>query len=483
MWNFLVESWYFLLPPLALLVALAASAHAVLNKRETVSAIAWVGLIWLAPFLGTLAYVMFGVNRISRRAARLRRFTPASDSQIRRFGAGDEEIDAVLGPQHQHLRPLISYIGGVTDKPLLPSGRVRPLFCGEEAFPPMLEAIESAESTIGLMTYIFDNDRAGDQFVTALTAAASRGVDVKVLIDSVGQWYSSSSVLPRLREGGVDCASFLPTVVPWLLRYTNLRNHRKVLVVDGKRGFTGGMNIREGNYLQLETKHPIRDLHFEVQGPVVEHLRETFAVDWEFATQEHLEDSRWFPQIEPAGDTLARGISEGPDEDFDKMRLSILGAIACARDRVTVMTPYFLPDTTIASALNVAARRGVDVDVILPKENNLVLVGWAAMANLQQFFESGLRVWLSPPPFDHSKLLLVDGIWTLFGSTNWDARSLRLNFEFNVECYDRPLAERLGEYTQQVIDRSERLTKEAWHTRSLPVRLRDGVARLFSPYL
>jgi cardiolipin synthase len=180
---------------------------------------------------------------------------------------------------------------------------------------------------------------------------------------------------------------------------------------------------------------------------------------------------------------LARGIPDGPDADFEKLRLTLLGAIACARSSILVVTPYFLPDASLLTALSVAAMRGVEVDIVLPGKNNLSLVQWASTALLWQVLEHGCRVWLSPPPFDHTKLMLVDGLWTLLGSANWDPRSLRLNFEFNVECYDRQLATALAVGVRANMARSRPASQFDVDGRSLPVRLRDGVARLFSPYL
>jgi cardiolipin synthase len=180
---------------------------------------------------------------------------------------------------------------------------------------------------------------------------------------------------------------------------------------------------------------------------------------------------------------LSRGVPDGPDEDFETLRFTLLGAIACARRSIQVVTPYFLPDASLIAALNVAALRGVEVDIVLPVRNDLALVGWASTAQLWQVLEHGCRVFLSPPPFDHTKLMLVDGIWTLLGSANWDPRSLRLNFEFNVECYDRELAASLQDLVRTKIERSRRIHLADVDGRSLPIRLRDGIARLFSPFL
>jgi cardiolipin synthase len=344
----------------------------------------------------------------------------------------------------------------------------------------MLEAIDAARTSISLCSYIFDNDAAGRRFVEALGRAVERGVQVRVLIDALGARYGWPPITGRLRRAGVRVARFLPTLLPALMPFMNLRNHRKLLVVDGRVGFTGGMNIREHF---LPGHGDAHDLHFRVEGPVVGQLQETFAEDWAFTTKERLRGEAWFPPLEPAGPVFARGIPDGPDEDFETLRLTLLGALACARTSVRIITPYFLPDSALVTALNVAALRGVRVDVVLPERLNLPVVQWAATAQLWQVMRPQCRVFLTAPPFDHTKLMVVDGAWCLVGSANWDPRSLRLNFEFDVECYDPELAARLDVLIDERLARARRITLEEVNGRSLPIRLRDGVARLLSPYL
>jgi cardiolipin synthase len=347
----------------------------------------------------------------------------------------------------------------------------------------MLASIDAAQQTVGLMTYIFDNDDAGRQFVEALARAKDRGIAVRVLIDDVGIRYTFPSIRRLLRRYKVPFSTFLPTLIPGRLHYANLRNHRKILVVDGKLGFTGGMNIRRGHLCGTGDRYPIKDLHFRLEGPVVGQMTETFAADWEFATDERLDGPAWFPRLPAAGQSLCRGIPDGPDLDIDKLVLTILGAIGCARHSVEIVTPYFLPEQPLITALNVAAMRGVAVHIILPENGNLRLVQWASTAQLWQVLVRGCRVWLAPPPFDHSKIMIVDGVWSFIGSANWDPRSLRLNFEFNVESYDRDLASQLNSIVQSKRAASREITLPDVDSRPIWRRLRDGMCRLALPYL
>jgi cardiolipin synthase len=465
------------------LLITVASAHVVLTKRDSRSAIGWVGIIWLAPIVGTLLYFTFGINRIQRKARYLRAGQQQIDSSAGRHATEKAELCQMLGEDNAHLCQLVHYVSQLTHLSLLPGNSITPLTTGRGAYDEMLAAINSAERSVGLMTYIFDNDSAGHEFVAALARAKDRGVAVRVLIDDVGARYTFPSIKHQLRKHNIPFDTFLPTLIPGRLHYSNLRNHRKILVVDGKLGFTGGMNIRRGHLCQPGEKSPIQDLHFRLQGPIVGHLAEVFAFDWDFATDQRLDGDAWFPQLAPVGPTLCRGIADGPDFDIDKLVLSILGAIACADRSIDIVTPYFLPEQPLITALGVAALRGVAVNIILPERGNLRLVQWASTAQLWQVLQRGCRVWLTPPPFDHSKLMVVDGVWSLIGSANWDPRSLRLNFEFDVECYDRALATELTDLIHQKRSTAREISLADVDSRSLPIRLRDGIARLMLPYL
>jgi cardiolipin synthase len=461
-------------------ISVVASAHAVLHKREVHASISWAALIWLAPGLGALAYVLLGRNRIKRRAAELRSGAVRVRSRSDVRPISPIEVDALLGGDAPQLSELARLIEEATGRPLLPGNRIAPLVNGDEAYPEMLAAIERAQSTVALSTYIFDTSPVAMRFVEALAQAQARGVQVRVLIDDVGAHYSMPAVDRTLRRRGVPVARFMPAS---RAAYFNLRSHRKLLVIDGQLGFTGGMNLRAGHVLRDAPRSPIQDLAFRIEGPVVAQLLEVFAEDWQFTTREQLGAERWFPPLLERGSSLARGIPDGPDEDLDMIRWAFLGGIACARRSIRVLTPYFLPDMSIATALNVAAMRGVQVDIAVPHRGNLPLVQWAMWGNFRKVLGHGCRVWLTPPPFDHSKLLVVDDRWLLFGSPNWDPRSLRLNFELGVECYDPALAHAMGNLIDERIARSTLVTQADLDRLSLARRLRDGVARLLTPYL
>lgn len=479
----LIDIWGYVIAGLTLLLAMIGSAHALLHKRDSRAATLWVGFIWFVPLIGAVLYFIFGVNRIKRRAILLRGDLEHFRARQMVNKCSVEELTQLLPVASRHLASLASATAKVLTRPLLPGNRVELLVNGDAAYPAMLEAIAAARHSVTLSTYIFDRDEAGLAFARVLGEAVRRGVEVRVLIDATGTRYSWPSILGALKRERIPYARFLRTFPLLRLLEMNLRNHRKILVADGRIGFTGGLNIRAGHWLAKQARHPASDLHFRVEGPVVAHLQEVFADDWFFTTREALRGERWFPPLQSCGPVIARGIADGPDEDFEKLRWTILGALAVAQKTVRIATPYFLPEPTIIAALNLAAMRGVAVDILLPAKSNLPFVQWASTAHWWQMLERGCRIWLSPPPFNHSKLFVVDDCWSLVGSTNWDPRSLRLNFEFNVECYDPALAETLADWFDEQLGHSHQTTLTEVDARSLPVRLRDGAARLLTPFL
>ena len=475
--------WALILAVVDFALASGVTIHAVLWKRDSRAVIAWVGLAWLAPIVGAIAYLFLGINRIQRKALSLKLPDSWTLDQRPELNREDQRQRESYAREYPNLVGLAAAGQTLTGRTIIPGNKVEPLIDGDQAYPVMIEAIDAAKTSVALLSYIFDSDRAGDAFLDALAKARQRDVQVRVLIDDVGSKYSRPNMVGRLKDAGLKAASFLPTRIPRLPTYANLRNHRKILVVDGKVGFTGGTNIREGHWLKLTPKDPVQCLHFRLDGPAVAHLQQVFAADWEFTTGEDLVGEAWFPAVERGGDVWARGIEDGPDDNFEKMADMIAAALASARQQVRILTPYFLPNASLIQALNVAAMRGVNVEIYLPSANNIAVVQWAATAQLWQLLEKGCHIYYTSPPFDHTKLMIVDGIWSLIGSMNWDPRSLRLNFEFNVECYNEQLAQSLNEIVDKKVRTAREVTLDEINRRGFPVRLRDGLARLLTPYL
>jgi cardiolipin synthase len=458
--------------------ATIVTLHVLRRDLQVRSAVGWIGIVWLSPLVGSAAYYLLGINRVSRRAVRRRR--RRGPGEPRPGAARDAAAEAACA----HLWPLALLIERVTGEPLVPGNSVEPLENGDGTYPPMLAAIDGAAKSVALSTYIFRADSVGRSFVEALARARTRGVEVRVLLDGFGSGYFRSPGRRALARAGVPVARFFHTWVLWRMPYLNMRLHKKLLIVDGAVGFVGGINIgAENAHAARAPGGPIRDLHCRIEGPVVRQLFASFAEDWRFETGEALKDEAWCAPAAAAGAVWARGISSGPDEDLMRLETIITGAVGAARRRIRIVTPYFLPDQTLLTALSLAALRGVAVEIVLPSRSNHRFMDWAAWAQHGFLLESGCQIHLAKPPFDHTKLMTVDGAWTLFGSANWDARSLRLNFEYNVGAFDPALATRMDALIDAKIAGGRPLTARMIGGRSLPVKIRDALARLFLPYL
>ncbi len=465
----------------ALIHVLAAGAvtlHVLKRDLEVRAAVGWIGLAWLSPLLGSLTYYVFGINRVTRRAARRRRRRPADRDPL-----AEQELHAHPAVD-EHYNALSVLVQRVTGEPLVAHNRIEPLRNGDAAYPAMLAAIDKARISVVLCTYIFRDDEGGRPFIEALARARQRGVEVRVLIDGMGSGYFRSPAAQALHAAGIRVVQFFHTWVPWRMPYVNMRMHKKLLVIDGAVGFTGGMNIGRENIHALSARRArVSDLHFRVEGPVVRHLFASFAEDWRFETGEALPASNWCAPIAAAGEIHARGIASGPDEDVAKLETVLLALIGSARRRIRIVTPYFLPERVLLVALSLAALRGVTVEIVLPNRSNHPPMDWAAWAQHRGLVEAGCAILLAPPPFEHTKLMTVDGFCCVLGSANWDSRSLRLNFEFNVAAVDDDFAARVDAMIDTKIATSRRLTLRMIAARGRLAKLRDALTRLLLPYL
>ncbi len=477
-----VLPWHWIAPSVYITMATSAAIHAMLFKRDPRAALGWVAVSLFIPFAGPLLYYTFGINRIhtqARKLAHLRSFRIQVGYERGSLIVKDtDKITHELGPS---IDKFIRISDHVTSRPLSSGNNVEILKNGEQAYPAMLAAINGAVNNVLLLTYLFESDHIGDSFVSALTEAHRRGVEVRVILDGVGALYSWPRMGRKLRHNGVPVANFLsPKLFPPTFS-VNLRNHRKILVVDGKQGFTGGMNIGARHLVDTHKGLGTADLHFRLQGPVVTQLEDIFAEDWHFATGKAME--KLTPKQVVRGNSYCRCVSDGPNEDLDKISLVMMGAISAAQNNITIITPYFLPSREMIASLQSAALRGVDVVIILPKKSNLRFIDWATQNMLWELLQHEVKVYYQPPPFPHTKLFVIDKVYAHIGSANIDPRSFRLNFELNVEVIGGKSIVQLVNFANEIQHSSKAITLKEVDGRSLPIRLRDSTCWLFMPYL
>ncbi|WP_439271125.1 cardiolipin synthase [Pseudochrobactrum sp. HB0163] len=490
MFNVLISYWPLYWPHillgLSLVVGAIAAVHAAMTKDEVRAALGWVGVIMLSPIVGALVYAIAGVNRMRRSSLRSQR-AGMSDIELyhlSHYDASPDEVRTVSGRNFIAMKRL----GDVVSRCNLTSGNsLTVLQSGDIAYAAMLKAIREAQRSVLLETYIFDNDRIGRQFVAALGDAVKRGVQVRVLVDAVGARYSTPSIVGVLRHVNVRVEVFNGKLIMGLrLPYANLRTHRKMLIIDGALAFTGGMNIREAFTTEFAQEHAAQDTHFQLTGPVVTDLFHTASEDWRFTTDELLEGDAWAisPPKQAAGEgLLVRAVPSGPDKSLETNHKIMMGAFSVAEKHIRIMSPYFLPDREFISALVTAARRGVMVDIVVPAQNNLVLVDMAMTAQFDQLLKDGCRIWRSKGAFNHSKLMCVDDVWAYAGSSNLDPRSLRLNFEIDLEIYDRPTAEAIAKRIDKHVATGTLVNLADLKRRPFFRRLIERIVWLGSPYL
>lgn len=459
-------------------LSLVAACHALLVKRDPRSALGWTVALVFLPIVGLIVYLIFGIGRAHSHAEKIMRRV----AEISKKYAVTDDLTtaaALKTPEAQRLAELGKKLIGL---PLCAGNQLTPLHNGDAAYPEMIAAINAAQKHVFLGTYIFNYGVAAKEFIAALTAAKDRGVDVRVLVDGVGQLYSWHKPIKILAKKGVKTTLFRPLRLFPPNFGMNLRSHRKVLICD-EIGFTGGMNISDGNLLKLHPngKGHIQDVQFKCQGPVVSQLRRAFLLNWSFCTNEFTP----LPPLDETahGDCDCRVVVDGPGDDGDALNDLICGAINMAQKSVIIMTPYFLPTPSLTAALQSAGQRGVDVRVILPGHNNLAYMVWATERILPPLLKAGVRVWHQAPPFAHSKLLAVDSFYSIIGSANMDSRSLLLNFELCMEIYSESFHKRLSDFMLSTLAKGHETTLEELNNLPLLVRLRDAAIWIFSPYL
>ncbi len=457
--------------------------HALIYKKDPRAAWAWIVICLTLPPVGSIFYFLFGINRVKLKAKKIRWFWPDL-KQDRTINTTGHKFT-----QHPSLRyyivpgeefpPIARISDSVSELPLVSNNSVDVLYNGESAYPAMLNAIKRANKFIHLETYIFEKGEIGRSFVLALAEAQKRGVDVKIIIDGIGEWYSYPPIGRFLERHNITFVRFLPPRLYPPSPLINLRNHRKILIVDGEVAFTGGMNIRDRHL--VKNSSPIKDIHFRFTGPIVTQLEHLFCHDWYFCSGQYIFKEKM--PSSPNGDALCRAIFVGPDDDLNSLTVILVGAISEAKESIYIMNPYFLPTREIIGALQSAALRGVDVRIVLPEKNNIPFVHWATRNMLWELLIYGVKVYYQPPPFCHSKLFVVDNYYCIVGSANLDYRSLRLNFELVVEIFSKKLASNLSRHILSILSSSRELSLHELDTRPFLQRVRDSICWLFTPYL
>jgi cardiolipin synthase len=467
------------------LLAFAVIVRVLLQQREASATLAWILIIVFLPFLGVALFFLVGRPRVRRRARKRLRARSALERGTSRLPYREGGCDLVVPELDMPELPrMISRVATcVNGTPPLQGNRTEVFIDADAAYDRMEAAIRSARRHVHMMSYIYRDDLAGGRFRDLLTEKATEGVEVRLLVDAVGSHEMGAGFFLPLQHAGGKYAQFMP-VLPLRPHWRpNLRNHRKILVVDGRVGFAGGLNIGDEYQGRKKKYAPWRDTHMRAEGPAAWRLQEIFAEDWFFATDEDLIEPRYFPRLQPSGEDLIQVVESGPDQPHETIHTVFFTAITGAQQSIYITTPYFVPDAAVLLALKAASWRGVDVRVLIPGKSDLKLIQMAGRSYHRELLEAGVRLYEHRPGMLHAKTMVVDGIWATVGSANMDVRSFRLNFEVNLLVSGSSFASRMEAIFKNDIAGAHELTLEGMTNKSRATRFAESICRMLSPVL
>ncbi|MDR3268046.1 MAG: cardiolipin synthase [Tannerella sp.] len=448
-----------------------------LENRNPLKTIPWVIVLLLLPGAGLIFYFVFGQDnrrqRIISRRTHKRILRPLHSNHLVQERGG-------VSP---HFQPLVNLLNRNNQHPLLYGSECSFYTNGTDKFEALLKDISLAQHHIHLQYYIFGEDEIGKKVQTALISKAKEGVKIRVIYDDVGSWNVKNKFFNEMRHAGIEVYPFLKVAFPVLTSKVNYRNHRKVVVIDGKTGFIGGMNISD-RYLKGTSWGVWRDTHFRIAGNGVHGLQSAFLIDWYVISKQLIKGKEYYPPADIFSDNVMQIAASGPTGQWRTLLQAVLFCVMNAKKYLYIQTPYFLPTEGLNQALQTAAMGGVDVRLMLPERSDTRTANIASHSFLDDMIKAGVKVYFYKSGFLHSKLLLVDDELACIGSANFDFRSFEHNFEINAFVYQNAFAKQMKEmFMNDQNIHCEQLIPARWLKRPFPQRLAESFMRLFSPLL
>ena len=485
-----MPNWFLIIELLYLLVLIIVCARIIYDTNSTVKTLAYLLLAIFLPLFGILFYFAFGIN-YRKRELYSKKIINDDDlwNQIK------ENITSYSAQTYFNTdesdRPdknLVKYLSNEMS-PLTAGNTARLLINGEEKFPAVIQAMEEAKDHIHIEYYIYENDKIGRVIEEILIRKSKQGVTIRFIYDDFGSWGIRKNIAVRLRNAGVETYPFYKISFLRMFNNMNYRNHRKIIVIDGKKAFVGGINVSDKyiNEPANENKLFWRDTHLMIEGPGVYYLQYLFISDWNFCSGKALENIKhYFPDVyrnNPPGDKIIQIAASGPDSINPTILYSLLNTVYQAKQEILITTPYFIPDQSLMDALIAAALAGVSVQLLVPEESDSKLVALAANSYYADLLSAGVKIFFYQDGFVHAKTLVVDKKLAVIGTANMDVRSFDLNFEVNAIVYDDELATSLANVFKADIKDAVQLDREAWSNRSIGRKFVEKTARLVSPLL
>lgn len=454
------------------------------EKRDPVKTSTWVLILIALPIAGLIFYIFFGQYHrkekiFNRKGLRdLQQIERISHSQIIKLQVQKLSQSNQITDNLNIITLLLN-----NSKALLTEyNEVEIQQNGKEAFDSIIEALNTAESSIHIEFYIVSDDVIGNRIKDILIAKAKAGVEVRLVFDDVGSWSLPKKFIKSLIDAGVQVYPFMEVKFPLFTSKVNYRNHRKIIVVDGKVGFIGGMNIADRYIVGSKELGPWRDTMLKLKGDAVNSLQVIFLVDWYFVTGQDISDKKiYFPKHDITTHHPIQITACGPDSDWASIMQAFFLAITKAKHHIYVASPYFIPNESILTALKTASLSGVDVRIMLPGKSDSTVVYWSSLSYISELIEAGIKVYLYQNGFNHSKILMIDTSFSSVGSANMDIRSFEDNFEVAAIIYDKQITSQLEESFLNDLSKSMYVTADEWELRSRKNNLKESVARLFSP--
>lgn len=470
-------SWAFLA------TAIPVAIMIMLEKRSPHKTAAWILVLILLPFFGIIFYLIFGQEYrkqkiFSRRGIKsLGKFRRLASKQLREI----EQTHFSFSPQIMEKENIIRLLLNNSNSLLTTGNKAKLLIDGVATFEAIFKAVELAKHHIHLEYYIFSDDEIGNRFKQLLIEKSKLGVEVRIIIDDVGSWGLNQKFLDDFTKNGIEIYSFMEVRFPRLTSRVNFRNHRKIVIIDGKIGFTGGINVAD-RYLHGNKKiGNWRDTHLQITGDAVACLQVVFAADWFFVVNENLSGTHYFPVFTEKKGIPIQISASGPDSDWENIGQAFFAAISNARKKIFITTPYLMPPPPILTALKTAALSSVDVRIIIPEFSDARTAKWCSFSYVEELLEAGVKIFFYQNGFIHSKYMLVDDIFSTIGSTNLDFRSLETNFEVNAFLYDEKFTQTLDKLFKSDLKNCRLLKLQEWSKRPWHFKVRESLAHIVSP--
>ncbi|MFD1707660.1 cardiolipin synthase [Siminovitchia sediminis] len=457
-----------------------------LERRDASATWAWLLVLFFVPVVGFLLYLIFGQNLSRKKIFEWKDekkigLIDITETQINLLRSGDFPFHDNKTAQYKDL----IYMLLVNDSAVLTQDNHVDVFTdGKEKFHSLITDISDAKDHIHLLYYIIRNDNLGRDLLSVLTEKARQGVEVRVLYDAMGSRRLPRKFFRPLIEAGGKVSAFFPAILPKLNLQVNYRNHRKLVIIDGKVGYIGGFNIGD-EYLGLNQKFGYwRDTHLKISGKAVFAMQTRFILDWNQASSSKISyENRLFPEVPPIGDTDVQIVSSGPDSEWEQIKYGYIKLINSAKKYILIQTPYFIPDASVLDALKIAVLSGVEVRLMIPNKPDHPFVYWATYSNIGDLLKIGAKIYIYENGFIHAKTMVADGKIASVGTANIDVRSFRLNFEINAFLYDQILVEELVEIFKKDVSLSRELTYGEYLVRPKIIRFKESISRLLSPIL